>query len=454
METIDADFAVVGAGYAGLTAARRLVQDRHTVAVLEARDRVGGRVWTEEIAPDVWVDRGGAWFGPGQDRAYALAAELGVETYPTFAEGEGIYMSEGRPQRYEGLTPLGMGVFALANLGAAMAWIDEAAKRVPLDRPWEAPDAASLDSQTVGAWLRSAFNLPSGLARAALGQVATTLFSADPAEVSMLYLLFLAASHGGMERLTQIKGGNQQDRVVGGTQRILDRVHAGLGDAVHLGSPVRSVTQARDHVVLEGGDLQVRARRAILCVPPLLTNRIDFSPHLPNDRAMLAQRLPAGPMYKIALVYDDAWWRADGLTGQSLDFDSPVGLTLDACASTTPPGILNAFVEGPAAIELSRLGAAERRDHVVAPLMQRFGPRAGRVEQYIEQDWAAEPWSGGCTMGHCPPGVLTRYGPTLRRPAGRLHWATTETSDVTVGGIDGAIRAGERVAAEVTASEA
>lgn len=198
----------------------------------------------------------------------------------------------------------------------------------------------------------------------------------------------------------------------------------------------------------------MRARRAILSIPPLLTNRIEFTPVLPNDRAMLTQRLPAGPMCKIALVYDDAWWRAEGLTGQSLDFNSPIGVTLDASARTTPPGILNVFVEGPAATELSRQSADERRDHVVAPLMQRFGSRAGQFEQYIEQDWAAEPWSGGCTMGHCPPGVLTRYGPALRRPTGRLHWATTETSAVTLGGIDGAVRAGERVAAEVAAAEA
>ena len=86
-ERVEADVCVVGAGYAGLTAARRLSQQGRSVVVLEARDRVGGRIWTEPLADGTPVDRGGAWLAPGHDAAFGLAREVGASTYKTWVDG-------------------------------------------------------------------------------------------------------------------------------------------------------------------------------------------------------------------------------------------------------------------------------------------------------------------------------------------------------------------------------
>src|SRR5438874_4381859 len=104
-ERIEADVCVVGAGYAGLTAARRLSQNNKTVVVLEARDRVGGRIWTHHLSDGSPVDRGGAWLAPKHDAIFGLAAEMGVSTYKTWVKGAHLLIGEGKTRRYTGLIP-------------------------------------------------------------------------------------------------------------------------------------------------------------------------------------------------------------------------------------------------------------------------------------------------------------------------------------------------------------
>jgi monoamine oxidase len=279
------------------------------------------------------------------------------------------------------------------------------------------------------------------------------LFTSDPSEVSLLYVLFHLHSAGGFRNQTSIEGGVQQDRVVGGMQTIADRIVARLGDAVRLGTPVREIRQTGSAVEVAGDRVTVRAERAVVAIPPTLAGHIRYEPTLPAAHALLLQRLPAGFTYKIALVYDEPFWRADGLSGESLGLGSALSLTIDACGATAPPGILNTFACGPDARALARLEASERRRLVVDEMVARFGPKAATVRDYVEQDWAEEEWTRGCFMAHWAPGVLTQFGPLLREPVGRIHWAGTETSPVMNGFIDGAVRSGERAAVEVLAAE-
>jgi monoamine oxidase len=279
------------------------------------------------------------------------------------------------------------------------------------------------------------------------------LYTADPAEVSLLYALYLIATHGGLDRLFSMEGGDQQDRVVGGMQGIADRVAAELGEAVRLGSPVHHVGQRGGGVEVTGADVVVTARKAIVAVPTPLTGRIRFDPPLPVDRAHLTQRMPIGAVTKIGVIYDDAWWRPDGLNATSLDPDSPVSLTLDGCAQATPPGIISVIVAGPESRVFGGLDPQERRRLVVDALATRFGPKATAVADYREHDWGAEDYSRGGYMAHTPPGALTGFGRSLREPVGLIHWAGTETSTLSHGSIDGAIRSGVRAADEVLASQ-
>ncbi len=448
--TADCDVCVVGAGFAGLTAALRLREAGLTVVVLEADDRVGGRTYTEYLSDGTPIDRGGAWFGPGQDRAYALAAELGVATYPTWARGESVLIVADAPRRYRGTVPFAIGPLQLANLGVGMARLDRLARRVPLDAPWTAPRARRWDMRTTAAWLER--NMLPGLGRDLLTEALTEVFTSDLAEVSLLHTLFLIHSHRNMTHLTSIEGGAQQDRVVGGMGAILGRMCERLDDAVHLDAPVHAIAQSNDGVTVTSTPHVVRARRVVVAVPAARVDRIAFHPSLPIDRVQLVRRMPLGAIWKIAVVYDEPWWRADGLTGQSLDVTSLLPLTLDACGVTPPPGILNLFAMGKVARTLTGMTQAERRAVAVDALTKRFGSKATRITEYVEQDWTTEPWIGGGMLSRFGPGVLTSFGPALRAPVGRIHWAGSETAEITHGGIDGAIRSGERAAREIVAA--
>jgi monoamine oxidase len=323
---------------------------------------------------------------------------------------------------------------------------------VPLDAPWTAPDAAALDARTIASWIGSPWNVPTAEARALLRMTAIELFTADPSEVSLLHLLSHLHSAGGFARQTSIEGGVQERRMTGGMQTVCDRIVERLGERVRLGRPVREIRQTSDAVEVVADGTRVRAARAIVALPPLLAGQIRWEPALPAEHMLLLRKLPAGSSWKFNLVYDEPFWRQDGLSGESLGIGSLVTVSIDATGPTTPPGVLNAFACGPEARALSRLSAAERRRIVVDAMSSRFGAKAALVRHYVENDWSAEEWTRGCFMAHYAPGVLTQLGHLLRRPVGRVHWAGTETSPVMNGFIDGAVRSGERAAAEVLAA--
>jgi monoamine oxidase len=275
------------------------------------------------------------------------------------------------------------------------------------------------------------------------------LFTGDLNDVSFLHLLFLVRAHGSINKLFSIEGGSQENMVEGGAGAIAQRVADDLGDAVHLSVPVRSITQRDDHVRVDSGDLVVSARDVVVAVPPILELEIAFDPALPPDRMTLYRNAVAGPEAKTLVVYDEPFWRADGFSGQTAEPGSAAEVTLDATPASGAPGVIASFTFGPVAERVQALDAAERRRAVLDALTARLGPRAASPTQFIETAWWEEEWTRGCSMAHFPPGILTRYGPLLREPFGRVHWAGTETSTTSHGAIDGAVRSGERAATEI-----
>jgi monoamine oxidase len=448
----DVDVCVVGAGFAGLTAALRLKQAGHSVTLLEARDRVGGRTFTVTRDDGSWIDRGGAWVGPTQDRIYALMDEFGVKAFKQYTDGDAMMIVDGKQHRYGGMIPWTMSPWASLNLGAAMFELGQMCKSIPLEAPWEAKKAQKWDRMALAQWLDR--NVMSKAAHDLLDTAISGCYTSAASEVSMLFMLYQMGSAGGPNFVLGGKGASQDARVVGGMGAIYQPMAAELGDAIQLSQPVRYITQDADGVTVRTERDSVRARRVIVAVPLAIASQIIYEPMLPTDRSFLHQRMPSGSIVKISIVYDEPFWRADGLCGQSAAPGSLATVTIDACTDTAAPGILCVIIEGPIARRYERLEEGERRQGVLDALVARFGAKAGKPVEYHEQNWTREPYSGGGMLSHAPPGVLTEFGHALRTPCGRVHWAGTETSTKMCGWIDGAIRSGERAATEVMASEA
>lgn len=445
---IDTDACVVGAGYAGLTAARRLAQAGRSVVVVEARDRVGGRVWTRRSQSGAALDVGGTFVGPDQDRIRALAKEMDVSTYPTHAAGDSILATGGKIRRYPSSKTPRMNPLALLSAGQAIARLDAMARKVPVDAPWDAPKASAWDAQTARSWLSPA-NVPTRTARDLLESTLRALFASDLAEVSLLNVLFLIRSGGGLVKFMSIEGGYQQDQLDGGAQTIADRMAADLGDSLLLGTPVHAISQRDGAVEVGCASVSVAARDVIICIPPALASRLHFDPPLPGDRALLLHQLPAGSELRTVVVYDEPFWRDDGLSGASAAMDAAFEVTLDTSPRSGQPGMISLYAAGPRARQLAAMSTEDRRAVAIDTLRVRFGPKASSFAEVVEQNWWEQEWTRGCSMAHFGPGVLTQFGRLIREPVGRIHWAGTETAGTSHGAIDGAVRSGERAASEV-----
>jgi monoamine oxidase len=443
METVDV--VVVGAGFAGLTAARRLQQEGRSVLVLEARDRVGGRILNHTFADGTIVELGGQWVGPTQDRVLALAEELGVETFPSYEEGDHLLGIDGGARRWADET-FGLDEKELIDVARTQTALEELAATVPLDAPWNTPNARELDAQTVESWLDANTETNGGLSF--WQTLIPAVFSANADQMSLLHFLFYIHSGGMIDMLVATGGGAQESRIRGGSQAIALRTAEELGDAVRLGCPVHLIRQDADgiEVVHERGS--ARAERVIVALPPALAGRIRYSPPLPGPRDHLTQQVPMGCVIKMQIRYDAPFWREDGLSGFVVSLDEPVSVMFDNSPEDLRSGVLLGFFEGRHATAASLMDPDERRQLALTCFAKYFGQRALNPVEFIEQDWAAEEFSRGCYGGRMGTGVWTRYAHTLREPVGRIHWAGTETADVWNGYMDGAVRSGERAAEE------
>ncbi|MDP8974390.1 MAG: FAD-dependent oxidoreductase [Actinomycetota bacterium] len=444
-ETSDAEVVVIGAGLSGRTAARVLARAGREVVVLEARDRVGGRVVGVPVGDGGVAELGGAFVGAGQERIGAAISELGLQTFPSYNEGKRVLELGPRLRRF-GFIPK-ISPVVLADLVRAVALAETSARQVSVNRPWEARSAPRLDAETFETWIRHNLWTEDGrrLFRAAL----VTIFAAEPHTFSTLWALSNFRSGGGLLRMLRVRDGAHQDRIVGGVQRLAERSAESLGDRVRLSTPARRIVRTGDGGVrVEADSLTVRAQRAIIALPPTLAGRLTYDPPLPTRRDHLTQRMPHGAVVKFAAVYDEAFWRQQGLNGQAASDVSPVTLTFDGSPAGGGPGILVGYVRGRHAVELGEAGLAQRRAAVLDCLRRFFGRRAAAPVDYLDLDWSAEEWTRGCYGGNAAPGTLTRFGPALRTPVGPLHWAGSETAHEWVGYMDGAIEAGERAAKE------
>jgi monoamine oxidase len=443
-DAVDTDVVVVGAGLAGLAAARDLSAGGCKVAVLEARDRIGGRVHSVETPTGVTVDLGAQWLAPNMRRMHELVRNLGLTTIETHVTGKKVFVFRGKRKLSKGLPPIPP--HAIADLLWFRSRSDRLTCGVPAVKPWLARRAAELDRTTLGQWVATGCHTQGG--RDYWSAIGEEGLCASMSEVSLLEILWQLKTMGGPLATLET---TEERFIAGGNQQIVSALAAPLTDSIHCGQVVRRIAYGDRSVRVVTDTAEFHGKRVIVAMPPTLAARIDYDPHLPALRDQLTQRLGQGSVIKIIAIYSEPFWRAEGLCGSAYSDTGPVKGVLD-CSPVEGPGVLIGLICGADARRWSPRSASERRAAVLDQLAVYYGDKAKRPEYVVEKDWSVDPWSRGGYGMHFPPGVLTQFGPAAWDPIGPIHWAGTEIATEWRLYMEGALQSGEHAAAEVLAA--
>jgi monoamine oxidase len=448
------DVVVVGAGISGLVAARQVARSGRSVLVVEARNRVGGRVLNHRLQSGAVIESGGAFVGPTQDHIIALANELKVPMFDEYVDGKSVYNSSGPlgRQEYDGTVP--PDPLILPDAAILQAQLDQWASEVDVATPWTHPRAKEWDSQTLGDYIRGHSINAEGI-ETLIRCWTQPGFGADPDQLSLLFVIHYIACSGNetnkgtFARNSDTKNGAQERRFVGGSQLIPLRLAGQLGSRVALNAAVTRIDQNSTQAVVRTTRGAVACSRVIVAAPPELARMIQWAPALPTRHQTLLNKMNMGDLMKCDAVYPEPFWRKDGLNGFGISDHGAVRVAFDNCPADGSPGVLLAFVGGSTWRQYGLTTLAARRAAVLQGFAEMFGEKALHPVEYVEHDWTKERWTKGGPVAIMKPGTMTTYFQELRRPHGRTHWAGTETATYWNGYMDGAVRAGKRASAEV-----
>nr|XP_034341615.1 amine oxidase [flavin-containing] A [Arvicanthis niloticus] len=445
------DVVVIGGGISGLAAAKLLSEYKINVLVLEARDRVGGRTYTVRNEHVQWVDVGGAYVGPTQNRILRLSKELGIETYKVNVNERLVQYVKGKSYPFRGAFPPVWNPLAYLDYNNLWRTMDEMGKEIPVDAPWQARHAEEWDMMTMKdlidkiCWTKTA--------REFAYLFVNINVTSEPHEVSALWFLWYVRQCGGTSRIFSVTNGGQERKFVGGSGQVSERIMVLLGDKVKLSSPVTYIDQTDDNIIVETLNHEhYECKYVISAIPPVLTAKIHFKPELPPERNQLIQRLPMGAVIKCMVYYQEAFWKKKDYCGCMIieDEEAPISITLD---DTKPDGSLPAimgFILARKADRLAKLHKDLRKKKICELYAKVLGSQEALYPvHYEEKNWCEEQYSGGCYTAYFPPGIMTQYGRVIRQPVGRIYFAGTETATQWSGYMEGAVEAGERAAREV-----
>jgi monoamine oxidase len=441
------DVAVIGAGFAGLTAALAIKASGKRVTLIEARDRVGGRTEAVLVA-GLKMDVGGMWVGPQQSRLLTLAEKYGIRKYPTFLNGRNIIEFGGKSTQSKGEDwEASMSITQKLDYVQVESKLKELVDSLSVDMPWTHYNAKVLDGMTFQSWLDTACYTEG--VKTIFHAICGSILCCTPEQISPLFFAWYLRSSGGLNVLIQTKGGAQDAMFHGGMHQIAARMASELNEHLSLSNPVRKIHQDADNVKLITDKFELKAKKVVVAIPAPLYKTIDFSPNLPSSKIALSQRSPMGSVIKILVAYKTPFWRDQGFNG----FTSRVGSLLSPTFDVTPPqqplGVLVGFIDADLAIKMSEIAPAQRKLKILAELAKSFGQQALEPLDYVERSWIDEKWSQGCYGAYMTPGTMTRYGAMRQSRYLNIHWAGTETANQWSGYVEGAIESGQRVAREV-----
>jgi len=444
----DVDVVVIGAGLSGLTAARQLRKEGLNVHILEARARTGGRMIRQTTRTGAVIDLGGQWGGETHHRFETLVNELGIERFPSYYDGQGVLVWDGqrvvadmakKPANsvllFEG-DQIQQPADQVAKAKAAMQAFREIAQSVDPARPWTAPNAAELDHTTIRSWCEK--NSDSRLSDFELEWLSVVGGSGgfDPWDASILHLAWT-------QSVAPQDEAPESWLLKGAAGQVAERLTTELKPFISLNAPVHRIEQNDRGVNISYGQGNtIKAKAAIVAIPPPLRQRITFTPDLPAETRSFLQRSPMGSMIKVFAIYKRAFWRDKNLNGFGVGNLKTLELTADSSLPSGTPGILASFVTASAAVAFQQKSNKEQRRAVLDDLIAYWGPEAGEPEELIIQNWNQEAWSTGAFTSFVTPGTWTTYGQGWQQSHGRVHWAGTEASSRWPGYFEGAIEAG------------
>ncbi|WP_216919027.1 flavin monoamine oxidase family protein [Synechococcus sp. CCAP 1479/9] len=464
------DVIVIGAGLAGLVAARDLRRAGLSVQVIEAAPAVGGRMVRAPLTlegagpagavPAAWIDLGGQWVGATHSRFRSLLEEHGLRRFPSPHDGETVLCFGSHRCTFSGFfqgfpegQPPSVPRADWEDAMQALERFQELVVSLPEGHPHHHPDAAALDRLSFQDWIEAHTHTPfAAWYFAYFCRAVGFLGPAEPDQVSLLHVAW--------GQRTASQGDHPEEELIhGGAGQLPALLAEGLGDALVLGEPVRAIHQsegpsghgAEGTITVTTDNGSHHGRAVIVAMPPAMAAAIRFTPELPADRLALQEGMAMGRCTKVLVAYRSPWWREAGLAGIGIGDRPWVELCADSSDPETGLGVIAAFVAGRRHGRWSTLDAGQRRAAVLEDLAAYFGPMALEPLDYVEKDWPREPFVGGAFAGWMPPGLWTRSGDALLRPHGRVFWAGTEVAERWPGFFEGAVASGERAAADVVA---